>query len=126
MHPAKEGYAALPFFDEFDLSTVDIVLISQYVTLSFVSRLLFLWCTHGPREEKRLCCRARGVGFMLSLTMWNPLLNKPRPNLLHVDQKNQCKLFELSSSVQLRTHLYSHGCHRLLRHSLCPASYCCY
>lgn len=33
MHPAKEGFSALPFFDEFDLSTVDILLISQYVNL---------------------------------------------------------------------------------------------
>lgn len=31
MHPAKEGFSALPFFDEFDLSTVDVLLISQYV-----------------------------------------------------------------------------------------------
>jgi Cft2 family RNA processing exonuclease len=35
MHPAKEGFSALPFFDEFDLSTVDILLISQYVKCSF-------------------------------------------------------------------------------------------
>jgi len=34
MHPAKEGFSSLPFFDEFDLSTVDILLISQYVDLS--------------------------------------------------------------------------------------------
>lgn len=34
MHPAKEGFSALPFFDEFDLSTVDILLISQYVECS--------------------------------------------------------------------------------------------
>ncbi|PGH06096.1 endoribonuclease ysh1 [Helicocarpus griseus UAMH5409] len=30
MHPAKEGFAALPFFDDFDLSTVDILLISHF------------------------------------------------------------------------------------------------
>ncbi|KAE8419191.1 beta-lactamase-like protein [Aspergillus pseudocaelatus] len=30
MHPAKEGFSALPFFDEFDLSTVDILLISHF------------------------------------------------------------------------------------------------
>ncbi|KAL1860945.1 endoribonuclease ysh1 [Paecilomyces lecythidis] len=30
MHPAKEGFASLPFFDEFDLSTVDILLISHF------------------------------------------------------------------------------------------------
>ena len=28
-HPAYDGLAALPYFDEFDLSTVDILLISQ-------------------------------------------------------------------------------------------------
>ncbi|KAK2751107.1 endoribonuclease ysh1 [Myotisia sp. PD_48] len=30
MHPAKEGFAALPFFDDFDLSAVDILLISHF------------------------------------------------------------------------------------------------
>ena len=29
IHPAYDGLAALPFYDEFDLSTVDILLISQ-------------------------------------------------------------------------------------------------
>lgn len=29
VHPAYEGFAALPFYDEFDLSTVDILLITQ-------------------------------------------------------------------------------------------------
>lgn len=32
MHPAHDGLASLPFFDEFDLGTVDVLLISQYVT----------------------------------------------------------------------------------------------
>jgi hypothetical protein len=40
MHPAKEGFSALPFFDEFDLSTVDILLISQYVDCPFPSDIL--------------------------------------------------------------------------------------
>lgn len=40
MHPAKEGFSALPFFDEFDLSTVDILLISQYVNCSSLSDTL--------------------------------------------------------------------------------------
>ncbi|KAI9893301.1 MAG: endoribonuclease ysh1 [Vezdaea aestivalis] len=30
MHPAYDGIAALPFFDEFDLSTVDVLLISHF------------------------------------------------------------------------------------------------
>lgn len=37
MHPAKDGFSALPFFDEFDLSTVDILLISQYVEFPYPS-----------------------------------------------------------------------------------------
>ena len=29
MHPAYDGLSALPYYDDFDLSTVDILLISQ-------------------------------------------------------------------------------------------------
>lgn len=29
-HPAREGLAALPYFDEFDLSTIDILLVSHF------------------------------------------------------------------------------------------------
>lgn len=29
IHPAYDGLAALPFYDEFDLSTVDMLLITQ-------------------------------------------------------------------------------------------------
>jgi cleavage and polyadenylation specificity factor subunit 3 len=29
MHPAYDGLAGLPFYDDFDLSTVDVLLISQ-------------------------------------------------------------------------------------------------
>jgi cleavage and polyadenylation specificity factor subunit 3 len=28
-HPAYDGLAALPFYDDFDLSTIDVLLISQ-------------------------------------------------------------------------------------------------
>lgn len=31
MHTGREGMAAMPYFDDFDLGTVDILLISQYV-----------------------------------------------------------------------------------------------
>lgn len=32
MHPAHIGMMALPYYDTFDLSTVDVLLISQYVS----------------------------------------------------------------------------------------------
>ena len=32
MHTGREGMSAMPYFDDFDLSTVDILLISQYVS----------------------------------------------------------------------------------------------
>ena len=35
IHPAYSGMAALPYFDEIDPSTVDVLLITQYVTPFF-------------------------------------------------------------------------------------------
>lgn len=42
MHTGREGMSAMPYFDDFDLSTVDILLISQYVIPSRLSAL-FVW-----------------------------------------------------------------------------------
>jgi cleavage and polyadenylation specificity factor subunit 3 len=41
-HPAYSGFAALPFFDDFDLSTVDVLLISQYVYYSLTLSVFFM------------------------------------------------------------------------------------
>lgn len=41
MHPAYDGLASLPYYDEFDLSTVDVLLISQYVTTYSLLRELY-------------------------------------------------------------------------------------
>lgn len=38
MYSGRDGIAALPYFDEFDLSTIDVLLISQYVPLSSIER----------------------------------------------------------------------------------------
>jgi hypothetical protein len=51
MHPAYDGLASLPYYDEFDLSTVDVLLISQYVTIRFFvwsinTRLEYIRCGH--------------------------------------------------------------------------------
>jgi len=43
MHPAYDGLASLPYYDEFDLSTVDVLLISQYVTTCSL-----FWESHAP------------------------------------------------------------------------------
>ncbi|RDK43477.1 hypothetical protein M752DRAFT_283179 [Aspergillus phoenicis ATCC 13157] len=51
MHPAKEGFSALPFFDEFDLSTVDILLISQYVGQSLFCVPLVTLPTPSPLSK---------------------------------------------------------------------------
>lgn len=45
MHPAYEGLSAMPFYDDFDLSTVDVLLISQYV---YTSALRFSIGVGGP------------------------------------------------------------------------------
>ncbi|KAK8210782.1 beta-lactamase-like protein [Phyllosticta capitalensis] len=40
MHPAYDGLAALPFYDEFDLSQVDVLLISQILRKDMMSKIL--------------------------------------------------------------------------------------
>jgi hypothetical protein len=45
MYSGRDGIAALPYFDEFDLSTIDVLLISQYVPFLSslkVSRTLYV------------------------------------------------------------------------------------
>lgn len=67
MHPAKEGFASLPFFDEFDLSTVDILLISQYVrSLSFIracchADIISLECLPGVLYTERIKAHIRAA-----------------------------------------------------------------
>ena len=63
MHPAKEGFSALPFFDEFDLSTVDVLLISQYVYLFFV---LHIW-NHGKHDWTSFCTSLEAPGLFRNL-----------------------------------------------------------
>jgi len=38
IHPARSGISGLPFFDEIDPSTIDVLLITQYVYLSTKNR----------------------------------------------------------------------------------------
>jgi hypothetical protein len=54
MHPAKDGFAALPFFDEFDLSTVDVLLLSQYVVTPLSSRSDRILSSFEKRMSKRV------------------------------------------------------------------------
>lgn len=62
MHPAKEGFSALPFFDEFDLSTVDILLISQYVYSHF---LLLCYAINAVVYWGQLCMTMLAYGPIL-------------------------------------------------------------
>lgn len=64
MHPAKEGFSALPFFDEFDLSTVDVLLISQYVHLFYLHYIR----NHGKHDGRSYCtCPYEAPGLFGSL-----------------------------------------------------------
>jgi hypothetical protein len=53
MHPAHEGLSAMPFYDDFDLSTVDVLLISQYVFARFALQSPYrvggIWAHHCSR-----------------------------------------------------------------------------
>jgi hypothetical protein len=75
MHPAYEGLSGMPFYDEFDLSTVDVLLISQYVLCSSLRRLRFWfgglaahhgfckWWTGMARPSRKLYIRNNGINL---------------------------------------------------------------
>ena len=86
MHPAKEGFSALPFFDEFDLSTVDILLISQYV---YSHSLLLCHTINAVAYWGQLCIPMLAYGPVLDsqshasgcLYLRNPVLFNAMPFL---------------------------------------------
>lgn len=87
MHPAKEGFSSLPFFDEFDLSTVDILLISQYVEYTLpLPKTLAHNHTGLSREATRATRYPVISGGVLYLSDTGPLS-------LHVHQKRNNRLF---------------------------------
>lgn len=98
MHPAKEGFSALPFFDEFDLSTVDILLISQYVGYTSPS-------PQNSFRRKDTACGCKRVCWVLvrgdncceiAQAVVSGGMLYPRytsPMFLHVHQKGNNKLF---------------------------------
>jgi hypothetical protein len=75
LHAAHEGLAAMPFYDEFDLSTVDVLLISQYVyTRSAFNRSVWvegIWritesgnkCPESAAQLSTLYIRINGILF---------------------------------------------------------------
>lgn len=67
MHTGREGMSAMPYFDDFDLSTVDILLISQYVSRSLVSVIGV------SGIEKKSCCHHIASSFMRDTT-WHGIL----------------------------------------------------
>lgn len=94
MHPAKEGFSALPFFDEFDLSTVDVLLISQYVhTLTLLLRICI-----GLLQETTACGNPRmlePVSSYLFLPCTYEIFEKPNTIQSHA--------FKLCSFVSTRS-----------------------
>lgn len=54
MHTGREGFSALPFYDNFDLSQVDILLISQYVeTFPFLQHSNYSTLEIGRKKEDK-------------------------------------------------------------------------
>lgn len=113
MHPAKEGFAALPFFDEFDLSTVDVLLISQYVRSPFLRSVLYSAPIISMRREGYpwVCCRSC-VGArpptQTAITGGGSIFSNHGPRSAACISENQYKVFSLCFfSCVLRTLLYS-------------------
>lgn len=111
MHPAKEGFSALPFFDEFDLSTVDILLISQYVEYTLPFPRTSVHNHTGPSREATRAARSLVIisGGVLYLSDTGPMS-------LHVHQKRNNRLFlrhPVSCSVSVLLDTLSTATHAL-------------
>lgn len=96
MHTGREGMAAMPYFDDFDLGTVDILLISQYVNhfllFLFWSREWQWRVTKGSRyqsEPKTQLLRAMTQGDQ-----------RCSVSILY-DRSGQYNLFQLLRSLDL-------------------------
>jgi hypothetical protein len=97
MHPAYEGLAALPYYDEFDLSTVDVLLISQYVISLSVSPMT-------ARQDESLGSRSSvlpntGVCKLVSSpSAWHGSVHVLR-QLIYTDESNDIILHLLCTLV---------------------------
>lgn len=108
MHPAKEGFAALPFFDEFDLSTVDILLISQYVGLFFIFQIFLRLAWIGAELSRRGICATEKIKPHDAIVFGGSSLHRQADTLVvcsqHVYQKSIKCLFLSSRSTILFLH----------------------
>lgn len=117
MHPAKEGFSALPFFDEFDLSTVDILLISQYVEYTLPLLQALAHNHTGPSREATRTARSLVVinGGILYLRDTGPMslhVHHNRNNRLFLRHPVSCFVSVLLDALSTATHtLWTLGLH---------------
>jgi cleavage and polyadenylation specificity factor subunit 3 len=77
MHTGREGMSAMPYFDDFDLSTVDILLISQYVPRPFLSSMPTF---HATLASGRVCPCMKDCGQVSAVTRSATYGLMPRPH----------------------------------------------
>lgn len=100
MHPAKEGFSALPFFDEFDLSTVDILLISQYVAQSSPSQSSFWRRKNNASFESKMPHWVPRAVAQIGVSGGEPCFSDTVPISLHVyHQKPNTILFRATTTM---------------------------
>ncbi len=102
MYSGRDGIAALPYFDEFDLSTIDVLLISQYVPLLSSSyqhfevlplsttEVVALWTQGNVADEQMLQCAGSGCLLFDHVSIYSCIsLDEPQYNdfqiLVHLD-----------------------------------------
>ena len=105
MHTGREGMAAMPYFDDFDLGTVDILLISQYV------------CPYLPFHPPRI------TGMSLGARMRRCSLVLPSDKQMIWD-KASLKMSHLGPSIAECNTIHFHTLLFLLRSALSSAHRC--
>ena len=88
MHTGREGFSALPFYDNFDLSSVDILLISQYVDRSPLPQHLLSSISIGQFSQGRIIVKCGSLLRFLWRYAHNPAVSKPCLYLEYISKYN--------------------------------------
>lgn len=113
MHTGREGMAAMPYFDDFDLGLVDILLISQYVHPTPLLLLrVFIW-------QRRMQCGTSGhmgsIDHELGAT--EQVSPKPTVSMLYLRSgqyhafQSTCSILELLRRHSRSASIVSPYCH---------------
>ncbi|KAK7526030.1 beta-lactamase-like protein [Phyllosticta citriasiana] len=117
MHPAYDGLAALPFYDEFDLSQVDVLLISHINKSQMSAHIISQCCGEEARTHQTPCLfhidHAASLPYVLAKTNFKGrvFMTHPTKAIYKWLIQDSVRVGNISSSSESRIQLYTEADH---------------